>query len=207
MIDAAIENRIRALMFESLVAEATPTLHAMAGIPGAGKSTFVARGMASGMLPAHAFVLNPDRVMNELPAYHDDRLSLGREAAFARWEIPCRTLAYQLGREAAALRFPIIKDMGLVRPENWDMLEAFKGLGYKIVLYYIECTVHEAVRRCALRDRHFPAEQISARAQTLSTLMASRGMVADIIRSFDNNDLDNPFLELPLEGLKKNKGQ
>ena len=80
----------------------------MAGIPGAGKSTFVARERSAGRLSKQAFVVNPDAVMEMPAAYVADVNAHGPAAAFARWEMPARTFAHALldeAREKASMPF------------------------------------------------------------------------------------------------------
>ncbi len=200
VIATQTRDRLCALLLDSCaVRGGVPVVYAMAGIPGAGKTTFVARALASGMFPARAFILNPDRVMDELPAYHADRLVLGRDEAFARWEMPCRDLAYELAYDAMARRLPVIKDMGLVRPENWQMLAGFRAAGYRVVLHHIMCDVDEAIRRVSSRERPFPADAIRARARALDELLVQNMAHVDAMHRYDNSDLARPFVEMPLQ--------
>lgn len=201
--EAAITPLMRARLAEQFLAPALnaprpdkPTIYAMAGIPGAGKSTYVARAVMSGVFPPDAFILNPDRVMEALPDYHADVKTMGPQAAFARWEMPSRTLAYDLYAEAAAAGVAIIKDMGCVRQENWDMLQALKAKCYNVHMTHIYCTVAEAQRRCALRARPFPPAQIAMRAASLQALLECNHHVPDQLVVLDNTDYTNPFKPL-----------
>jgi predicted ABC-type ATPase len=182
--------RIRTALYDGLQAVDAPCVHAMAGIPGAGKTTFVARAQASGLFPATAFMLNPDVVMDMLAPYRDDCATLGAQAAFERWEMPARMLTYDLARGAAAKKFPIIKDMGMVRAENWDMLADFKGQGYRIEMHAIHCTVSVALRSCAARERHFPESQVMERVAALETLFSQYASVPNSVFWYERADHD-----------------
>ncbi|MBU6236008.1 MAG: zeta toxin family protein [Alphaproteobacteria bacterium] len=177
-----------------------PTVYAMAGIPGSGKSTFVHKAIERRYFPKGAFILNPDMVMDLLPAYRQDVNVMGAADAFAKWEMPCRTLAYQLVKEAAVKRVPIIKDMGMVRAENWRILMELRAKGYKVILHHIVCDADVAVERCAARERHFPAHKVYERARELDALMVEFEGVADMVLRFDNSDIKNPYVPLPSIG-------
>jgi predicted kinase len=186
IIAPAERERIRAALFAGLAREAKPRLYAMAGIPGAGKSTFVAKARAEGLFPRAAFILNPDIVMEEIAEYRRDYEALGAAPAFARWEMPARELAYALAREAAAQRFPIIKDMGMARAENWRMLSDFKTRhGYAVELHAIRCPLDLALAGCASRARYFPEAQVRAREAALERLLAEYAHVPERIFRYE----------------------
>lgn len=194
-----LRQYMRTLLLDLCVPEASgkPTVYAMAGIPGSGKSTFVKNALERRYFPKGAFILSPDLVMENIPAYHTDFAKLGAEQAFINWELPARALAYDLAREAAQLKVPIIKDMGLVRIENWRMLMDLRSKGYKVVIHHIHCNADEAVRRCAERARYFPAQKIYERARDLDTFLVEFADVAHEVLRFDNTDLSRPFVPLP----------
>lgn len=205
MIPPVIRAQIAQNLLGSLPAAEkgrTPCVYAMAGIPGSGKSTFVKNALDRHYFPREAFILNPDIVMEQIQPYRRDKDLLGAEAAFTKWEMPSRVLAYELAREAGTKRHDIIKDMGMVRAENWRMLMDLRAKGYKIVLHHIVCDVDVAVARCAGRDRYFSAQKVYERARELDTLLADFSDICDSILRFDNSDLANPFIPLPSIGLK-----
>ncbi|NBX65531.1 MAG: hypothetical protein EBQ96_00845 [Proteobacteria bacterium] len=183
--------------------DSKPTVFSMAGIPGSGKSTFVKNALERRYFPKGSFILNPDLVMDNIPAYRADFVKLGAEEAFTRWELPARALAYDLAREASQKKIPIIKDMGLVRIENWRMLMDLRSKGYKVVIHHILCNADEAVRRCSERARHFPAQKIYERARDLDAFMVEFADVAHEVLRFDNSDLARPFVPLPSNGRER----
>lgn len=196
VISSETETLIRKALLESCAPDPLGrlTVYAMAGIPGAGKSSFVRTALKNRYFPENAFILNPDLVLEMIPGYRQDCEEKGAQEAFAKWEMPSRALAYALTREAMERKLPIIKDMGMVRPENWKILMEMRAAGYKVLLHHIICDADEAVRRCALRERHFPAHRVYERARELDALMADFAGVADEIQRFENSDLDHPFV-------------
>lgn len=197
----SIEHVRRALLPEQAAASDRPTVFTMAGIPAAGKSTYVEQAQAEGRFPDPAFVLNPDIVMTALPEYRRAHTLYGPEDAFAMYEMPARHLAYSLFDEAADKNLDIIKDMACAREENYTMLADLKDRGYRIAMYYIEVHPDEALRRAEERaaaheGRHTPAQLIHDRLAMLQSLMPRYESLADEFHRFDNNDLNNPFRPL-----------
>ena len=169
----------------------------MAGIPGSGKSTFVAKAQSEGLFPRVAFVLNPDIVMVKLPEYQDLVRQKGPEKAFTILELPARNLAYDLCTEAIKIRSDIIKDMGSSRQENYDMLKEIKASGYTLKMYVILVETREAMRRCALRKgRYTPPRLISERNLSLKGLIPKYTELVDELHYLDNNDSTRPFRKL-----------
>jgi len=184
---------IRRLMLDSAI-PGPKTVHAMAGIPGAGKTTFAVRAMGDGRFPKGAFILNPDRVMEALPRYRADYVNWGPQKAFDKWEMPARELAYAMSQEAADRGLPIVKDMGMVRDENWEMLQGFKNRGYAIHLHVISCPLETAMAACAERARFFPLEQIAERAAALEQFLGQYAHIPDSITRYERRDHD--FIQL-----------
>ena len=178
-IPTPMMDMLRNRFIGNRVASDTPTVYCMAGIPGSGKSTYVDTAIACGDFPADAFILNPDRVMEALPAYHDDVAALGAATAFEKWEMPCRTLAYDFLDQAAMLRLDIIKDMGCARQENYDMLARLKSMGYRLHMVHLDCPVDLALARIQTRARHTPVAMVHDRAQSLAALLPHYRALAD----------------------------
>lgn len=194
----SIEHVRRALFPENAAPSATPTVFTMAGIPAAGKSTYVEQAQNEGLFPKPAFVLNPDNVMTALPEYRRAHSLYGAQDAFAMYEMPARHLAYSLFDEAVDKQLDIIKDMACAREENYTMLSDLKSRGYRIAMYYIEVHPEEAIRRAeeraaAHQGRHTPAQLIHDRLAMLHSLMPRYEQLADEFHHLDNNDLSNPF--------------
>lgn len=158
----------------------------MAGIPGAGKSTFVNAAIARGQFPGDSFILDPDRVMTALPEYQHDFEAHGPAESFLRWELPARALAYAMFDEASAGRLTIIKDMGCARSENYEKLKLLKNLGYRLMMFHIACDVDEAIRRSLTRPRHTPPDMIRDRAASLADLLPRYRALADEFTTIKN---------------------
>lgn len=178
-IDQITINAIKDQFLGGVASSPAPTVFCMAGIPGAGKSTFVERALRRGEFPANHFLLDPDRVMNAIPHYRDDFKTRGAAEAFLKWELPARTLAYALLDDAAQMRCDIIKDMGCARRENYDRLQALKESGYRVQMYYIDCAVGLALGRIKHRPRHTPEQLVRDRAMGLVELLPLYRELAD----------------------------
>jgi predicted ABC-type ATPase len=180
----------------------TPTVYAMAGIPGAGKSEFVKGAIERGEFPRDAFILDPDRVMQALPTYQDDLALSGKQTAFRKWEIPARLLAYHLADQATTRKIDIIQDMGGVRREDYNRLMQYKNRGYRIEMTYIYCGVDECLRRVGKRTtRHTAEEMVRERNESLRLLLPEYVKMVDAFRVFDNSDMAHPFKPTTLEKL------
>lgn len=186
---------IHEMFLDGLSPADDPAIYCVAGIPGAGKSTYVKQAIEGGMFPENAFLLDPDRVMLALPEYQEDFEKLGPVDAYQRWELPARALAYSLFERAVVQRFHIIQDMSFAREENYQHLQTLKDRGYQIFMVYIECPVGEALRRAATRLRHTPPQMIIDRAASLATLLPLYRALADDFLHLDNSDLENPYTE------------
>ena len=144
-----------------------PVAYVMAGIPGAGKSTYVDRHIANGEFPADAFILDPDRTMQSMPDYQRALKEQGEEAAFEHYELPARERAYQLFEQALSKGRDIIKDMGCTRAENIEMVRRMKQAGYEIHVIAVITDVETAFARTKNRPRHTPRVMIEERHQAL----------------------------------------
>lgn len=186
---------IRGQMFPPELHPSTkPTVYAMAGIPAAGKSTFVSVAQDKGDFPKAAFVFNPDLVMTSLPEYQRTVQQQGLEPAFIEWEMPARLLCHQLFEEAASRRFDIIKDMACAREENFQMLQALKQSGYRVKMFYIAIDAAMAIQRSKTRSsRHTPDTLIHERQAALQGLLPRYRVLANEFHTFDNNDSEQPY--------------
>lgn len=203
VMDPATAMRLTLQFLPShLTAGYPPTIYAMAGIPGSGKSVFVDAAIKRGEFPENAFLLDPDRLMLAMPEYINDLTLMGAASAFRNWEIPARLLAYELAERAAIKGVSIIQDMGSVRRENYDRLAQLKQRGYKIEMTYIYCPVEEALRRLQTRSsRHTAASMVKERAGSLALLLPNYVELCDTFRVLDNSDLSRPFHPTTLDAL------
>lgn len=201
-ISAPSEEFVTNLLLKpSFTAKHVPTVYAMAGIPAAGKSTFVEMMQSKGEFPKEAFILNPDLVLNSLPEYIEDCKNSGAEKAFNTWDIPCRDLAYNLFEKAANHKLDIIKDMGNARLENIEKLQHLKKSGYCIKVFFIYLNTDIAIKRMQERERHTPVEMIVERAASLKTLVTDLQNVADVFQAYDNSGVKCDYKEISVEEL------
>ena len=170
-IDSNSRLQVEKELFAGLTSSVRPTIFVMAGIPGAGKTTFVNKMLAEGVFPNNAFILSPDRVMEALPTYQKDFVELGAEEAFQRWELPARKLAYDFYDMAVANGMDIIQDMGGAR---WEIYEMLKGLkeqhGYRLQMYWLNTPIEVALARIAQRPRYTSARMVWERYNVLQSL-------------------------------------
>lgn len=170
-----------------------PELHATCGIPGAGKSTFVDQKITNGDFPSDAFVLNPDRVMLALPEYQQDKNEQSAQAAYEKWELPCRDLAYEMANFAVHNRYNVIKDMGCANPLSLEFVKNAKKDGYRIWMYHIHCDLIEAFNRIDQRDFQISQNAVKHRYDLLQELLPLYQSVADNFIDLNNTDLKEPF--------------
>ena len=201
--DQTIADVRKVFWGQALPVSTSPVLFSMAGIPASGKSTFVDLQIERGKFPSNAFIFDPDRVMNALPEYIQDRESNGTEVAFKRWEMDARELAYDMFETALVERKSIIKDMGCARQENVDMLRRAKDQGYKINFFYIYCPSNVAIHRSSLRDRFTPEVMIYERDDAIRGLLPQLAKISDSFTVIDNSDFRNPFQPMSRAALRR----
>jgi predicted ABC-type ATPase len=202
-IDAAAAALIRSkFLHAGLTPGNPPTLYAMAGIPGSGKSGFVDTALKDGRYPANALLVDPDRVMQLIPDYLRDLADRGSETAFQNWELPTRAYTYGMLDEAIRKRFNIVQDMGMVRRENLNRVKQMKELGYRFEMTYLYCPASEAIRRLEYRARHTAAEMVIEREATLNVLLPEYVAIAD---TFTVSDPALPFQPSSLEKIAAKK--
>lgn len=156
-----------------------PVAYIMAGIPAAGKSTYVDHQIKQGVWPKEAFILDPDRTMQAMPEYQQALRDLGAEEAFNSYEIPAREKAYDLFEEAFAKRQDIIKDMGCTRMENIAMVRRLKQAGYAIHVTAMITDVETAWARVQQRERFTPKDMIVERYAALQDRLPDLKALAD----------------------------
>lgn len=194
VISQSTRARIIEEFIENKPASLKPELHAMCGIPGSGKSTYVQQAINFGRFPEKAFLLNPDIVMEVLPEYHQSVKELGYEKAFEAWEMPTRAFAYELFGLAADKGLDIIIDMGCVREEDFKNISDLKQRGYTVHMYHVDCIPEVALDRIQDRDRHTPRSMVMERHQALKEMLPKYQDLAHHFYSFNNTDLAEPFM-------------
>ena len=174
--------------------EAQPRLFHLCGLPGAGKTTFY----RSHDWPAHVFI-GFDDIMESIPQYQKDVRTLGSVAAFQKWEIPARTVGYELLRRAVSARKTIFFDNGALSEAHLHLLKNIKQYGYKTYMYYIRCDISTACRRAQIRQqetlRHIPVETIEKRAEIEQKVVPQYQKIADEFYTYNNGEKGFQLIE------------
>lgn len=180
--------------------EKKPLLYAMAGIPAAGKTTFLEQRKSD--LPANHYYHNPDVIMEALPEYQADYIALGPVMAKQNWETVARSFADEiLFTESLKRRQNIVMDMGLCREEILKMVQNCRLAGYQIHLNIIHCDLHIAIQRSQSRHRHVAESVIIERAEFLADNIERIITLADQTVAMDNSCLGRPFTAVSLHEI------
>lgn len=191
-------SEIRSYEYERLLnmymAKAVPSAHPdfvqIAGIPGAGKSTFCADRKWNNRL-----FISFDAIMENIPAYHTDIYRLGRAGSFKKWEIPARIIGYELLRRAVEVRSNIYMEHSGVNRPHVQLIENLKKLGYRTEMHFILCSLAVAEARAKAREqqtnRHTPPSLIAERYNLVDTYLQSYVTKADSLYIY--NTTDNKF--------------
>jgi predicted ABC-type ATPase len=179
------EKLVVAALLPPIQNDGAKHLHAMCGIPGSGKTTYVQSQIKDGTLPDDAFILNPDIVMEMLPEYIEDKEKLGAETAFQKWEVPSRSIAYGLFHQATSQGRTIIIDMGCARQESLTMLGSLKEMGYTMSMTHIKCDPETAIERIKTRERFTPESMVHKRFLILNELIPRYKAMADTFTEID----------------------
>ena len=155
---------------QSAPAVLRPSLMHMAGIPGAGKTTYY----QTHHWPKHVFIAF-DNIMEDIKAYQRDLKNLGPEKAFNNWEITARIIGYELLRLAVEQHKNIFFDNGGSTQAHLNLIKNIKNFGYTTEMYYIDCPLQTAIQRSIIREkeinRHIPIETIENRyAKTINKI-------------------------------------
>ena len=152
-------------LLETVPCSQNPRLVHMLGIPAAGKSTFYQKNCAAFK---DFLKIDFDSVMELLPQYQYDVEKLGSVKAFEKWQIPARVAGYELLRRAIEAKKNIFFDHGGTPLCHRELLSNVKKMGYKTIMYYIDCPVDVALKRAAEREkitkRHTPPQMIKDRS-------------------------------------------
>lgn len=165
----------------------------MAGVPGAGKSSFLRILREKNHIRPEAYWLDPDATMKAMPEYRRDFAALGQDEAYARWELPARKAAYDGFEDARVMLRPIVIDMACARRENLEMVEALKEGGYDICMVHVQCPPQIAHARAMRRDRPMPYERIIERMDGIQELMPAFRRIADYFIALDNASAEAPY--------------
>ncbi len=169
------------------VPSTNPQIIHMAGVPGAGKTTFY----HSRPWPEHV-AISFDNIMEDIPAYQQDVKQLGSVQAFSNWEIPARILGYEVLLRAVEAKKNIFFDHSGAFAAHLDLMKNIKKFGYTTEMYYISCSLDCALYRAVLREketkRHTPPEKIKNRFLKIATHIREYQKIIDKFYQFDSSD-------------------
>ena len=183
LIDAALAKTAKSAETADNNA-AKPLLIHLCGIPGSGKTTYTTKFLTNSSHHHYEFgLVQFDSVMESLSGYQKERQELGLKQAFERWELPARTIGYNLLQALVEAKRNIFFDHSATNKKHIDLISAIKEKGYTVEMHFIECTVAEASKRVKEREaqvqRHTPMSLISERSQLLDELLPQYQLLAD----------------------------
>ncbi len=200
LISTAEQEEIERYYFQAVKpAPREPTFYAMAGCPGAGKSTLRKRLLDEHKIPRHSYIHDPDHIMLSLSGYLEDVARFtdtkGLEEIFKKWEMPARTIADELVEKALQLNADIIYDRSCALPESLSFLEKIRKKNYNIVMHSITITLGNACQRIMSRaeERHVAQSTIKERMEKLNTFWESYSDICNELYLYDNNSAQFPF--------------
>ena len=171
-----------------------PYLFHLCGLPGAGKTTFY----HSQSWPKHVFI-GFDDIMESIPQYQKDIITLGSVNAFKKWEIPARIIGYELFRRAVSEHKTIFFDNGALSQTHLNLIKNIRNFGYKTIMYYISCDIDTACQRAEQRQketmRHIPVETIKQRALIEQDVVPQYKQIADEFYTYNNNKKSFQLIE------------
>lgn len=179
------KNRIRDQYLSRCQPSAQPRAWFMCGLPGSGKSSFLRKALRDETIPGTAFLMDPDGIMESIEGYQEDFNAQGAEAAFLKWELPARNLAYEMLDEARLKKLDIVIDMGHALPESRFIIDSLRVERYETTMFFINCPEDICRKRIAQRQRHLPPELITQRAETLKENLIYFRTILDLFVEID----------------------
>ncbi len=188
----ANKNQLEKLVHQKLdhlPGQAKPYLLHLAGIPGAGKSTYcnqILQGSKNELSEINihrnnTFYLSFDEIMESLPGY--TKISCPTEA-FKKFEQPAAALGYGLLANAIFRNLNILFDHSAAKLEHLELCQLLKTAGiYQLKIHYIasqpSITSQRTKAREALTGRHTPLALIHDRHKLLLELIPKYQSIVD----------------------------
>lgn len=175
-----------------------PEILGIGGGPGSGKDFYYERLKATGRIPAHSVIHDPDSVMQCLPQYQN-MARINPVMAFRQWELPARQLANEILYMAIIARYHIIYLRSFALSDSLEFMRCAKNLGYRINIHMLTCDHDVALVRSQKREktanRHFPPEKLIQRHKAVSRGLPEIECVADHYFLYENShDGSDPVL-------------
>lgn len=144
-----------------------PYLINIAGIPGAGKSTYVKNNRDS---YTNALYISFDKIMESLSGYTKDYKNEGAKFAFSRWEPIAKVLGYQTLEHVVDKKYNILFEHSNAIIQHMQLYKYMKEQGYTLEIKFIEIDLSIAIERAMKRERAVPEELILQRNKLLKEL-------------------------------------
>lgn len=176
-----------------------PKIYAIAGGPGAGKTTFVQKARQNGKLPPGIFVHDCDAVMNEMPEYREYLTQHGPVEAFKNFELTARRIAEEELGQQIAHKADVIYDRSCALQESYDFLtKLVQEDGYNLILYVLYVEPNIAIERAKSREqetqRHTPEKVIIDRTQMISSRWTDYLRIAHEVYLIDSSTTEYQVL-------------
>lgn len=156
--------------FKALKSVSKPEFLQIAGIPGAGKSTFI-----NDLNMPNYMIIGFDRVMAEMKSYKSDVEKFDLKTAFGNNELPARIIGYELIVRAVNEKLNIIFEHSGTLKNHFDMIKNLNVLGYKTTMKFIECPLNVALQRVKDREvelqRYTPPKLVKDRYNMMPELL------------------------------------
>lgn len=179
----AIQNPAYDALIQSHVAPikpaSSPRFIQVSGIPGAGKSTFIA-----GHDFADFFIISFDKIMLSIPQYGADVQKHGLVQAFAAWEMPARVIGYEILKRAIEKKGNIVLEHSGTNPAHVELFKALPRMGYQTKVHFLLCNLDVALDRVKRREdfanRHISKEIIMQRFVLVQQYIQEYKKITDI---------------------------
>lgn len=150
---------------------ARPFFINVAGVPGAGKSTFLP-ALSQALAARAPQIVAFDRMMNLIPDYHAEP---DREAAFRNFEVPAREGGYALLRALIEKRADIVFEHSSAIVAHTHLLSFAREQGYYTCIIHLRAPLDAAKHRVDERQervgRHTPHSFVDERARAFAELL------------------------------------
>lgn len=186
-----------------------PTFYAIAGIPAAGKTSFIKQMLSENRLSTNAFIHNIDNALLNMPEYQKDFHDLGSVIAFEKWELHAKESAEKKLYAAMYECKDIIYDRSCGMEYSLAFIsKAVQVFNYNLIMYFLYCDIATAIQRARIREKqiglHSPKEQIIAKSKRLAAffpeyiniasevyVMGSKDDSLTLIVSYENSKMTN----------------
>ncbi len=169
--------------------QSQPNYLHVAGIPCAGKSTFIKNNLTSGVLGEDFVLISFDTIMLNLSGYKNELKNIDTVTTknlaelFKKYEMPARIIGYELLQQSVNNKTNIVFENSGSFMGNLYLMEDLKKYGYLTIFHSIECTKETALKRVSAREiaeqRHTPKQMIEERFKFYEELKSKYQQLAD----------------------------